>query len=61
MMADFINKKNGGIALTWGGRDIVPHGEVRDAYIASLRAADRGDFTELLIFAVQQSGKIGAT
>lgn len=37
--------------FTWGRTNLSEANEVRDRYIASLRAADRGDFTLLLAFA----------
>ncbi len=37
--------------LPWGNRDLVSSGEVRNRYLESLRAADRGSFDALIDFA----------
>jgi Fic-DOC domain mobile mystery protein B len=37
--------------FTWGRSNLSEPNEVRDRYLASLRAADGGDFTPLLAFA----------
>jgi hypothetical protein len=40
----------GGFALTWGRVNLVTPSDTRTAYIATLRAADRGDIGPLLAF-----------
>jgi hypothetical protein len=37
--------------FTWGGADIVQHGDFRHSYIDALRAADKNDKGPLLAFA----------
>jgi len=39
--------------LTWGGSDLVTHGDVRQRYIAALRAADGQDYGPLREFLKQ--------
>jgi Fic-DOC domain mobile mystery protein B len=36
--------------FTWGGDNLADPGNVRSRYIDALRAADRGDYTPLLLF-----------
>jgi hypothetical protein len=36
--------------FTWGSGNLVNAGECRHQYIASLRAADRHDYSQLLAF-----------
>lgn len=51
MMADALLKQLGQNAFSWGGGgDLVSASEVRARYLAALRAADKGDFSELLVF-----------
>jgi fido (protein-threonine AMPylation protein) len=38
--------------LSWGGADLVNESGTREKYLASLRAADRGDIDPLLTFAL---------
>lgn len=51
LMADILAKLQGRPEFTWGGRDIVPQGEIRRRYIDALRAADKNDIAPLLAFA----------
>ena len=51
MMADALLKQLGQPAFSWGGGgNMVSANEIRARYLAALRAADRGDFTDLLAF-----------
>ena len=51
MMADALLKQLGQKAFSWGGSgNLVSASEVRARYLAALRAADKGDFSELLAF-----------
>ena len=51
MMADALLKQLGQKAFSWGGGgNLVSANEVRVRYLAALRAADKGDFSELLAF-----------
>jgi len=38
--------------FTWGQRNLVNKGDVRDTYIKGLKKADSGNFTDLIIFAL---------
>lgn len=48
--ADLLLEASGGAAFSWGRADLDNPGEVRTRYIASLRAADAGDYEPLLVF-----------
>jgi Fic-DOC domain mobile mystery protein B len=51
MMADALLKQLGQPVFSWGGGgNMVSANEVRARYLAALRAADRGDFPDLLAF-----------
>jgi fido (protein-threonine AMPylation protein) len=51
MMADALLKQLGRPAFSWGsGANLVSANEVRARYLGALRAADKNDFTDLLIF-----------
>ena len=50
-MADVLAKKQHMPVFTWGGADIVQHGDFRRSYIDALRAADKNDIGPLLAFA----------
>ena len=50
LMADLVLEKLEGIKLYWGNANLANVSEVRDTYIASLRKADAGDYTDLLRF-----------
>ena len=51
MMADALLKQLGQKAFSWGGGgNLVSASDVRARYLAALRAADKGDFSELLAF-----------
>ena len=49
-MTDILLKLNGGKPFDWGNSDLVASGEVRDRYIAALRAADGRDHSPLQEF-----------
>ncbi|MES2701926.1 MAG: mobile mystery protein B [Bacteroidota bacterium] len=52
LMADIIAEKILGLPVyTWGAGDLVADSETRAAYLRAVRAADRGDYGPLLIFA----------
>jgi Fic-DOC domain mobile mystery protein B len=52
LMADIIIEKIFGMPVfTWGGINLVKPGEARRAYLAAIKAADRGDMRPLLAFA----------
>lgn len=36
--------------FSWGKRDLTKVGEIRTQYLAALRAADKGDYTSLILF-----------
>ena len=51
MMADALLKQLGRPVFSWGSSaDLVSANAVRARYLAALRAADQGDFAELLAF-----------
>jgi Fic-DOC domain mobile mystery protein B len=51
MMTDALLKQLGQKAFSWGsGANLTSANEVRARYLAALRAADRNDFTDLLVF-----------
>jgi Fic-DOC domain mobile mystery protein B len=52
MMGDLLIESLGGKPFTWGSGNLQDDtGELRKAYIATLRKADNGDITDLLAFA----------
>jgi Fic-DOC domain mobile mystery protein B len=51
LMADVLIRLQGRPEFTWGGADIVAHGDIRKGYIDALRVADKGDISPLLAFA----------
>jgi Fic-DOC domain mobile mystery protein B len=51
LMGDILVVKLGQKRFSWGGRALRAAGETRDAYIATLKAADNHDFASLLPFA----------
>lgn len=51
LMADILIVKLGEKRFTWGGKSLRGASETRDAYIATLKAADNQDFTSLFAFA----------
>ena len=51
LMTDLIVRAAGGVPFSWGGgANLAVVSEVRSNYIKALRAADRGDYTELAAF-----------
>ena len=54
LMTDLLLKQNGSEPFDWGKSDLVAPGEVRDRYIAALRAADGRDYA--LLFKFVRSG-----
>lgn len=48
--ADLLLVQQGAIRFSWGASVIAPPGEIRDRYLAALRAADTGDYAPLLAF-----------
>lgn len=51
LMADLLIERLGGRPFSWGGGSLIDTGELRAAYVAALRAADRHDIGPLLAFA----------
>lgn len=52
LVADLIIRSQGAQQLTWGGRgNLGTHADTRSSYLAALRAADGGDFQQLITFA----------
>lgn len=51
LAADLLMMSAGAARFTWGGASLVKASATRSAYVASLRAADLGDFGPLLEFA----------
>ena len=50
LMTDLLLAANGAAPFTWGQGDLVRAGEVRERYLAALRAADARDFAPLIAF-----------
>ena len=50
LMADLIFHKLEGKSLYWGNTDLAHISDTRNKYIAALRKADAGDYTELIAF-----------
>ena len=50
MMTDALLMAQGVERFRWGATNLVPQGEVRTQYITALRAADAGDYTQLIDF-----------
>jgi len=50
LMTDVVLGSRGAPPFTWGQGDLVHAGEVRDRYLAALRAADDRDYSMLLAF-----------
>jgi Fic-DOC domain mobile mystery protein B len=50
LATDLLMQSAGGFAFTWGRVNLVTPSDTRTAYIAALRAADRGDIGPLLAF-----------
>jgi len=51
LMADVLARNQQMPVFTWGGADIVRHGDFRRSYIDALRAADKNEIGPLLAFA----------
>jgi len=51
LIADLLLVQHGADRFTWGAADLVVEGDVRQAYLSALRAADAGDYGPLLAFA----------
>lgn len=51
LAADLLIVRLGGSRFTWGRTNLQTKGDVRDAYIKALQAADNHDFTSLVAFA----------
>lgn len=51
LAADLLALSLGQPAFTWGAGDLAPVGDVRQAYMAALKAADRQEYAPLLAFA----------
>lgn len=52
LVADLLMRAQGAGQLSWGGdANLQAQGDVRVAYLAALRAADDGDFQDLIKFA----------
>jgi Fic-DOC domain mobile mystery protein B len=50
LITDVLLTRHGGSLFTWGSGDLFASGNTRTRYIASLRAADGGDYSALLAF-----------
>lgn len=50
LMADLVLEKLEGTKLYWGNTNLVNVSEVRSSYIAALRKADAGDYSNLMEF-----------
>ncbi len=50
LMADLVLEKLEGTKLCWGNTNLVNVSEARNTYIAALRKADAGDYTDLMEF-----------
>jgi Fic-DOC domain mobile mystery protein B len=50
LMTDLLLAANGAAPFTWGQGNLVHAGEVRERYLAALRAADARDFAPLIAF-----------
>ena len=50
LLADVIAVKFGRPEFSWGQKNLVAAGPVRDAYLKALKAADNGEIQELLSF-----------
>ena len=50
LMADLVLEKIEGTKLYWGNTNLVNVSEIRSTYIAALRKADAGDYSDLLEF-----------
>jgi Fic-DOC domain mobile mystery protein B len=50
LMTDLLLESRGEKPFSWGSGDLVAAGEIRDRYIAALRAADARDYGPLLEF-----------
>ncbi|MDQ7010724.1 MAG: mobile mystery protein B [Mariprofundaceae bacterium] len=51
MMADLLlEKKLGAVRFSWGGEEIVYANDCRQQYVKALQAADKGDYSPLLLF-----------
>lgn len=57
LMTDVLLTRHGAARFTWGEDDLVAEGEVRQRYIAALRAADARDYAPL--FGFVRSGRRG--
>ncbi len=54
LMGDIIMKHIFGKPIfTWGHKNLVHEGDVRDSYIKALRKADNGDIEDLMAFSTQ--------
>jgi len=51
LMADLLIERSGGEPFSWGGGTLHDTGELRERYVAALRAADDHDIEPLLAFA----------
>lgn len=50
LLTDRVLRVRRATPFSWGRTNLISTGPVRDAYIAALRAADRGDFAQLYAF-----------
>ena len=51
LMADLLIERNGGAPFSWGGETLHCVGDLRDAYVTALKAADDHDLEPLIAFA----------
>lgn len=58
LWANWVLAKRGGARIDWGGGNLDRPGSLRTAYIASLRAADCGDYGPLLrLYGEEEGGR----
>lgn len=50
LMTDVLLKRQGAAVFTWGGANLESVGDARERYLAALRAADAGNYEQLLAF-----------
>jgi Fic-DOC domain mobile mystery protein B len=51
LMADLLIERLGGEPFSWGGAGLADTGELRNSYVVALRAADKHEIGQLLVFA----------
>ena len=51
LVADLFIRESKAPTLTWGSKEMIKKGEFREFYMQAMRKADRGDFSDLNLFA----------